>query len=199
MAIKKNWLYICTLHVSCKVVCVEAKDPPWVLFWKNFLLRVFCDRVSPWPGSHPFCFAGQWANAGLDQCLQTHLAFHVGWGGDWTQVLTLGSAFLSVFSLQPHWAVRSLRGEALFATLLLESWQEAKGLLHTAGATSSCSNWLLHRLRTLEPEDLYLNFYWKRSEAGKIVAFICERRIDTPKAYFCLVYCILKLGFTPRF
>lgn len=81
-------------------------------------------------------------------------------------------------SLQPHWAVCFLRGEA---------WGlDRKQLLHTAGATSSRSNGLLHRLRTLEPEDLYLNFYWKRSEAGKIVAFICERRIDTPKAYFCL-------------
>lgn len=123
-----------------------------------------------------------------------HHAWLFMWGGVGTE---LRSSRLVAPSLQPHWAVCFLRGEALFSTLLLESWWEATSA-HSRShiqLLKLTSSWL----RTSEPEDLYLNFYWERCEASKIVAFICKRRIDTPKAYFCLSLLHLEAGIYTTF
>lgn len=119
-----------------------------------------------------------------EQTLGLTSACHHTWLFMWGGVgIELRSSHLVASSLHPHWAIRFHGGRPCFP---LCSWSlDGKQLLHSAGAPSSCSNWLLW-LRTSESGDLYLNFYWERSEAGKIVAFICKRRIDTPKAYFCL-------------
>lgn len=61
-----------------------------------------------------------------EQTLGLTSACHHAWLFMWGGVgIELRSSHLVASSLQPHWAVCFLRGEALFSTLLLESWWEA--------------------------------------------------------------------------